>query len=221
MVYGKRKCLLWPTLDRSHGAKLDTTGVRGVLGIFLPGGQLSYVRGAAGNHIKATLQAGLADRDLLEEKIAELRSFIPTKAQITSYQTPVRDSGQRTSVLRFRFTSDSLRPIYNLLHPEGEREITRPVLEILGGRGAAWLWADGCRPADDGSAILAHVGTLHDEAALVSGWLELLTGAPSTIATGWSRPRLYFDPEAARQLRSVLLPYAPQSRKGLFLEERP
>lgn len=195
---------------------MDTAGVKSLLGLCLAGGYLSYCRRPAKSFVRATFASGIRDREFLEEKVAELRQFVPTKGTITPYQTATRESGNRTTVLRFRLSSSALRPIYNLLYPSGEREITRPALELLGGRAAAWLWAEGCRIGPDG-ALLSHVGSLQDESLLVAGWLELLTGASPELVTTYARPRLHFDPGQTRLAQQALLPYAPQSRRHLFL----
>lgn len=195
---------------------MDTSDVKGLLGLFLPGGHLKYCRCPRRSYVRATLAAGVRDRDFLEEKVAELRQFVPTSASITPYQTSLRESGRRTTVLRFRLSSSALWPVYNLLYPNHEREITRPVLEILGGQAAGWLWAHGCRADRDG-ALLAHVGSLREEALLVAGWLQLLTGAHAEVAEGYRKPRLRFDREQAGLARQALLPYAPRSRRHLFL----
>lgn len=199
---------------------MDTFEIRSILGLLLAGGYLTYCRGASKDYVRATLNAGLGHRDFLEEKVTEIRQFVPTKAEIKPYQTPIRDSGKRTTVLRFRFSSNALRPIYNLLYPYQEREITRAVLELLGGRAAAWLWAEGARLLSDGSAVLSHVGSLQEEAQLVRGWLQLLTGAESTVnkGPGSARPRLHFGADDTRRLQGALRPYAPASRHHLFGE---
>lgn len=195
---------------------MDTSGVRGLLGLFLASGHLTCHRTPVKSSIRGTFHAGVDDRAFLEEKAQEVRLFVPTEAVISPYRTPVRDSGKRTTVLRFRLTSTALRPIYNLLYPNGEREITRPVLELLGGRAAAWLWAEGARLLPDGSSVLSHVGFLKCEARLISGWLELLTGASSSVTDQWRRPRLAFSVDDTARIRSVLHVYAPQARLPLF-----
>lgn len=200
------------------GRNLDTVDVRGLLGLLFADGSLTYHHGPTRDHVRATLNAGAGERDFLEEKVAEVREFIPTQARIIPYQTRERDSGNRTTVLRFRFTSGKLKPIYNLLYPSGEREITRPVLELLGGRAAAWLWAEGARIRSNG-ATLRRVGNLTDEARLISGWLQLITGAESEVTTDQIRPRLFFHPRQAQILQGALLPYAPTSRRHLFQVE--
>lgn len=191
--------------------------MRGLLGVFLADGYLSYCRTPTGAYVRATLDAGPGDRDFLEEKVTEIRQFVPAKGRITSYQTPARDSGKRTTVLRFRFTSNALRPLYNLLYPNRDgKEITSAVLELLGGRAAAWLWAEGAR-REGKDTYLGRIGSTEHEATLVSSWLQTLTGAESEVAPyHWCKPRLHFKPEAAARIREALQPYAPRSRRDRF-----
>lgn len=191
--------------------------MRGLLGVFLADGYLSYCRTPTGAYVRATLDAGPSDRDFLEEKVNEIRQSVSTKGRITSYQTPPRASGETTTVLRFRFTSNALRPIYNLLYPNGDgKEITSTVLELLGGRAAAWLWAEGAR-RQGRDTLLGRVGSSETEAALVSSWIQTLTGAESEVTTAcWLKPKLHFKPEAAAQVRAALQPYAPNTRRHLF-----
>ncbi len=202
------------------GRNLETADVRGLLGLFLADGYLTYCHCPAKSYIKGTLNAGVHEREFLEEKVAEVQRFVATRAQITPYLTPQRDSGKRTTVLRFRFSSGLLRPVYNLLYPYREREVTRAALELLGGRAAAWLWAEGCRMDEDG-ATLKRVGSTTEEARLISGWLQLLTGAESTVSDQTVRPRLRFDQKGVALVQAALLEYAPRSRHALFLPERP
>jgi hypothetical protein len=194
---------------------LETTAVRGLLGLFLADGCLTSRRGPVSAYVKASFNAGVHERDFLEEKIAEIRSYIPTTAAIVPYQTPERHTGHRTTVLRYRVSSTLLRPVYNLLYPYRRRKVTRAVLELLGGRAAAWLWAEGARP-QSGGFILRRVGATEDEARLISGWLELLTGASSELLDSQCKPRLWFDARQSALLRDSLRSYAPTSRHYLF-----
>lgn len=195
-----------------------------MLGVLLADGCLWCKRTPTKRQVTAAMHGGAGERDFLQEKANEIRNWIPTKAQLASYSTGLRDSGKTTTVLRFRFTSDKLLPIYNLLYPRGDREITSPVLEILGGRAAAWLWAEGARDAGAQGWSLRRVGQTDDEARLVAGWLQVLTGAACTVIhsrTGEQKkpglPRLLFPPDQAERVRETLASYAPASRQHLFL----
>lgn len=201
--------------------------IRGLLGVFLADGYLARSRGPVGGHVKATLLGGPHEQDFLGEKVAAIQAVVPTTAQVTTYRMPPSATGHRTTVLRFRFCSPLLDPVYNLLYPEGEREVTRPVLDVLGHQAAAWLWAEGFKEGN-GSPYLRRVGALEEEARLISGWLEVLTGASSTVSGGpgsggsaAAKPWLRFSPDAAARAKEALLPYAPASRRHLFEPGRP
>jgi len=217
------------TLARSYsncisgGEILDTDATRGLLGLFLADGHLHRIRTPTRYRIRAVIEGSEGEIDFLDEKAAELRRYIPTTATLRRYQTSTRESGNRTTVCRLRVTSDALQPIYNLLYPRRRRQVTQPALELLGGRAAAWLWAENTRPLSSGSFLLKRVGSQEDEALLVAGWLRMLTGAQGEI---WDqdpqqrlrqKPRLLFNQQQAAHLQTALLPYAPVSRRSLFL----
>lgn len=202
---------------------LDAVDVRGLLALLLADGSLACYRSPAGGYVQLTLTSGLHESPFLEEKVAEFRQFIPTKAQIIHYRSSPRSNGKTTPCLRFRVSTARLRPIYNLLYPAGERLITATALGMLGAQAAAWLWAEGCRPVRDGAAELARVGASADEALLIQNWLCMLTGAESELSLlqSWRhrRPRLVFQPEQSEKIRRALLPYAPLSRRHLFHDQ--
>lgn len=166
-----------------------------------------------------TLTAGVSESAFLEDKAAEFRQFVPTKAGIIPYSTKPRANGRTTQVLRFRVSTNKLRPVYNLLYPQGERQITSTALDLLGARAAAWCWAEGARLLRDGSSLLARVGATADEACLMANWLEVLTGARSELDGELVKPRLILDAEQTSKLQHALLPYAPPSRRYLFTGE--
>lgn len=202
---------------------MDTDATRGLLGLFLADGHLHRIRTPTRYRIRAVIEGGEGEIDFLDEKAAELRRYIPTAAAIGRYQTSQRDSGNRTTVCRLRVTSDALQPIYNLLYPRGCRQITQPALELLGGRAAAWLWAENARPLTGGAFALKRVGATGSEALLIAGWLRMLTGAQGE-PYGQDpqqrlrrKPRLLFQTQQAAHLQTALLPYAPASRRSLFL----
>lgn len=199
--------------------KLDATDVRGLLGLLLADGSLVPYRSPGGGYIQLTLTAGASESAFLEDKVAEFRQFVPTQAQIVHYKTKPRANGKSTSVLRFRVSSTRLRSVYNLLYPNGEREISQTALDMLGAKAAAWLWAEGARPGLEGYVDLARVGKTFEEALRVCQWIGVLTGAEATLADTHINPRLRFQPGEAIKIRKALLPYAPPSRIHLFKEE--
>lgn len=215
---------------------MEAAQVKGLLGLLLADGSLVQYSTPAGGYVQLTLTGGFHDSAYLEEKVEEFRQFIPTKAQIVPYKSlggvSSRPNAQgvlvkepkSTLVLRFRVSTNKLLPIYNLLYPQGERRITRQVIDMLGAAAAAWVWAEGARtPTEgdarfDGTTILARVGTSDDEAMLIAGWIEMLTGASSTLIDDvrWKKPRLLFDPRQSAKAKKALLPYAPPSRIHRF-----
>lgn len=198
---------------------MDAVDVRGLLGLLLIDGSLAPYRSPTGGYIQMTLTAGVSESAFLEDKVAEFRQFVPTKAEIIPYSTRPRANGRSTQVLRFRVSTNKLRPVYNLLYPQGERQITSTALDLLGARAAAWCWAEGARLMKDGSSILARVGTTIDEAYLMASWIEVLTGARSELEGELVKPRLSLDATQTSKIQEALAPYAPSSRRYLFTGE--
>ena len=109
---------------------MEAADIKGLLGLLLVDGSLNQYRTPTGGYVQLTLTGGITESAFLEEKVAEFRQFIPTKAQIVPYKTAPRytalpnkqgivDDGPRhTTVLRFRVSTNKLRPVYNLLYPK-------------------------------------------------------------------------------------------------------
>ena len=195
---------------------MDATDVRGLLGLLLGDGSLVPYRTPGGGYIQLTLTAGASESAFLEEKVDEFRTFIKTKAQIVPYRTTPRANGKTTPILRFRVSTNKLRPIYNLLYPIGERQITHTTLDLLGAQAAAWLWAEGIKIRQDQSALLGRVGSTSEETLLIASWLEMLTGAKSKLEDNYVKPRLSFSPEDSVKIQEALKQYAPHTRQHLF-----
>ena len=195
---------------------MDATDVRGLLGLLLGDGSLVPYRTPGGGYIQLTLTAGASESAFLEEKVDEFRTFIKTKARIVPYRTTPRSNGKTTPILRFRVSTNKLRPIYNLLYPIGERQITRTTLDLLGAQAAAWLWAEGAKPCLNKSIMLGRVGSTSEETLLISSWLTMLTGAVSNLEDHFVKPRLSFAPDQVVKIQEALRQYAPKSRKHLF-----
>ena len=195
---------------------MDATDVRGLLGLLLGDGSLVPYRTPGGGYIQLTLTAGASESAFLEEKVDEFRTFIKTKAQIVPYRTTPRANGKTTPILRFRVSTNKLRPIYNLLYPIGERQITHTTLDLLGAQAAAWLWAEGVKIRQGQSALLGRVGSTSEQTLLIASWLEMLTGAKSKLEDNYVKPRLSFSPEDSVKIQEALKQYAPHTRKHLF-----
>ncbi len=199
---------------------MDAADVRGLLGLLVGDGSLVPYRTPSGGYIQLTLTAGASESAFLEEKVEEFKQFIFTRAKIVPYKTKPRNSGKSTQILRFRVSTNKLRPVYNLLYPIGEKQLTRTTLDLLGAQAAAWLWAEGARPNKDGSVLLGRVGQTFEESQLIGNWLSMLTGAEGSIDEDYVRPRILFDPEQAQKIKEVLTSYAPKSRIHLFSKEK-
>lgn len=195
---------------------MEAADVRGMLGLLLTDGALQHYPTPAGGYVQLTLTCGQKSTAFLEEKVAEINHFMATEAQITPYEGKPTKKGEPYVGHRFRISTNRLRPIYNLLYPAGKRCITQTALDMLGGHAAAWTWATGARITCNGGALLSRIGRTTEEAELISNWLELLTGAASTIDTAARQPRLLYSPAEAHKIRGALLAYAPLTRKHLF-----
>ncbi len=198
---------------------MEATDVRGLLGLLIADGSLVPYRTPSGGYVQLTLTAGLSENAFLEEKVEEFKQFIFTRAKIVPYKTKPRLNGSRTSILRFRVSTNKLRPIYNLLYPVGDKQITQIALDLLGAQAAAWLWAEGAKINKDGSSSLIRVGSTEEEATMVAQWLQMLVGASGKLDENHVRPRLVFNPEQTQKLQEQLIPYAPKSRSHLFKQE--
>lgn len=207
---------------------MDTEHVRSLVGLLLADGRLERMRGPVRSQIRAVFDGGVGEKDFLQEKADELLRALPrTNArsqmpEIRVHQTIARSNGSTTTVLRFRVSDTRLRLIYNLLYPRGRKCITPQALELVGGRAAAWLWAEGARLVKQGW-VLRRVGRSAAEGQLLRDWLQLLTGTsavllePGDDGRQGRSPRLLFEPAQAALLQSALLPYAPTSRRHLFI----
>jgi hypothetical protein len=201
---------------------MDTENVRSLLGLFLADGRLERLRGPVRPQVRGILDGGVGEKDFLQEKVDELLRSLPATSsriqppEIRPYQTSVRDNGRSTTVLRFRVADTRLHLIYNLLYPARQRRITSQVLELVGGRAGAWLWAENAKERKQGW-VLKRVGQTAEEALLVRDWLQLLTGAAGELIQQGVTPRLLFKDPQATLLRGSLLPYAPASRRHLFV----
>ena len=208
-------------INTSHRVKLlEATDVRGILGLLIADGSLVAYSTPSGGYIQLTLVAGATESAFLEEKVKEFNQFIFTKAKIVPYKTKARSSGNSTPILRFRVSTNKLRPVYNLLYPIGERQITQTTLDLLGAKAAAWLWAEGAKVLKDGSSLLSRVGNTFEETLMIQSWLQMLVGAEGVIDENYVRPRIQFDIENTQKVQEALISYAPQSRLHLFKQEQ-
>lgn len=204
-----------PIDRRAFSDALDMDGIRDLLGMLLVDGSFKTYPTPSGGYVQLSLVTGMAAADYLDAKAEVLRRYLPTRAEVMTISNRRGDS-KVSQQLRLRVSSNRLRPIYNLLYPGGEREITRNALDLLGAKAAAWVWAEGATQLLDGTTQLRRVGATSYEACLIGGWLEVLTGASSQLAENTRRPRLLLEPEQASKAAAVLAPYAPACRLERF-----
>ena len=195
---------------------MDVVDVRGLLSLLLTDGSLVSYRTPGGGYIQLTLTAGINQSAFLEDKVREFKEFLPSRAVITPYKSSPRANGRQTSVLRFRVSTNKLRPVYNLLYPGGERLINQTALDLLGASAAAWCWAQGAHIQPDMSAELSRVGRTYMEGARMQAWISMLTGAQPVLGEHRQHPRLYFAPSETVKVQDALIQYAPPSRIHLF-----
>jgi len=161
--------------------------------------------------------------DFMEEKLSEFKKAIPTNAGIHSYvayrsQREPHEGGVRSTqsrALRFRIRSPQLEIAWNLLYPNGFKEVTPVLLEMLSQRAAAWHWAENALPHRYGIQ-LKRVGETREEAELVRLWIKSMTGAHGTVVRETKDPRIIFEGPEEAQIRHALAPYAPFTRRSKF-----
>ena len=124
-----------------------------------------------------TITAGIKESAYLEEKVAEFKSFFPTRAEIAPYSTAKRPNGKQTTVLRFRASTNKLRPPLQPALPSRRETDNTARPDILGAQAAAWCWAESAVIGKRGGAKLSRVGNTRVEAMRLNNWFELLTGA--------------------------------------------
>ena len=134
-----------------------------------------YYRSPSGGYIQMTITAGLSGIGISRGKSQRIQVFFPYAcAEIAPYSTAKSANGKQTTVLRFRASTNKLRPLYNLLYPAGERQITQPVLDILEPRPPP-----GAGPRALGSEDVVepnfHGLGIHEQAMRLNNWFELLT----------------------------------------------
>lgn len=192
--------------------------VRGLVSLFLSAGNLVCYRSPTGEKAQATLTGGQSDAAYLEEKVEDFRQHHPSEARVIAYHPQGKRYQGESLILRFRCTSSKLMPIYHLLYPGRKRYITSNALELCGGRAAAWMIAEHGKRTAKGLQLWSTAST-HEEVIRIAQWLQTLTGAECRIKTLGRRESIviHLDPEPAAKACEILVPYAPRSRKHLFL----
>lgn len=192
--------------------------VRGLVSLFLAAGNLTAYRSPNGERAQAALTGGQRDAAYLAEKVAQFKEHIPSKAEVIPYY-PMREKRKGgPQILRFRCTTTRLMPIYHLLYPGRRRYITSAALELCGGRAAALLIAEHGKRTPDGLRIWSAADS-REEIIRIAQWLQTLTGVDCSLHMAGARKNVIIQlaPDQAAKACEILVPYAPISRKNLFL----
>ena len=189
--------------------------VRGLISLLLSSGSMALHRSPAGGYVRLTLTAGMQDAAYLQEKVDEVRQFLPGGGDIQTY----RSGPAAIPNLRFRVTAPDLRVAYNLLYPGHNRRITSTVLELCGARALAWYWSDWLKPEKGGNRLLGHVGRTDAEAVTVGHWMATILGVESELACSTQKPHrpcLRISAQQVSKGASLLLDYCPATRLPWF-----
>lgn len=198
---------------------VESDAVRGLVSLFLAAGNLTREPRPSGNaNAQATLTGGLKDSAYLEEKVEEFRRFLPSTSDIRPFNPRGADYTGEKLVLRFRCRSPKLLPVYHLLYPTRKRYITSAPLELCAARGVAWMVAEHGKRAYDGLQLWSTADTA-EEVVRIAQWMQRLTGTHCRVVRmeRLHRPVILFPPDQAARLCEILMPYAPETRKNLFL----
>ena len=120
----------------------------------------------------------------MEHKVKHLKEFMPTKAKIHHV---LGKSGFKNKkvypMVHFGTSNKHLKAAYNILRPNGYKEITPALLSMLGARAAAWLYMDDGYFDATNARIDISMGSHSDqEIEMTIDWMEGLTGARGVLA---------------------------------------
>ncbi|MCE2839152.1 MAG: hypothetical protein LW834_19745 [Cyanobium sp. 49614_E6] len=183
---------------------------RGLSSVLVSSGSFYLLRRPTVSYIEIVWSGSQRQAAYFHEKVAEIQHFFPTAAQVSpgTAQSPG---------LRFKITSDRLRPLYNLFVPRGSRRISSACLELCGARAIAWLFSDHGRRTPRGFE-LGSVARHAEEAVLLAQWIKTILGVDCRARLRGRRLALLLDSTNAAKAAEQLLDYSPASRRHLFLQ---
>jgi len=190
---------------------------RGLSSVLLSSGSFAILRRPTTAYVEIVWSGSQSHAAYFQEKVAEIQKFFPTKARLVSTTNRTARGKKVYPGLRFKITSDRLRPLYNLFVPRGAKRISSACLELCGARAAAWLFCDRGHRAPAGFCLRSAVGT-PGEAVLLGQWLQTILGVRCLVQVRSRRPLLIFDADNAAKAAEQLLDYAPLTRRHLFLQ---
>jgi hypothetical protein len=190
---------------------------RGISSVLLSSGSIALIRCPTTSYVQITWSGSQRQAAYFEEKVNEIRRFFPTKAGILTTPKRTRHGVKLYPGLRFKLSSDKLRPIYNLFVPRGHKRISSSCLELCGARAAAWLISDHGHRTPNGLEIRSAAHHV-EEYLLLAQWLQTLLGVVCKIAHRRDRPFLFIESNDAAKAAETLLDYAPATRRFLFVQ---
>jgi hypothetical protein len=190
---------------------------RGLSSVLVSSGSFYVLRRPTASYIEIVWSGSQRQAAYFHEKVAEIQHFFPTSARV--YQTRPRTiSGvEQPAGLRFKITSDRLRPLYNLFVPRGKRRISSACLELCGARAIAWLFSDHGRRTPRGFELHS-IARNAEEAVLLAQWMKTILGIDCRARLRGRLTALLLDPDNAAKAAEQLLDYSPLSRRHLFLQ---
>jgi hypothetical protein len=190
---------------------------RGLSSVLLSSGSFAILRRPTTTYVEIVWSGSQAHAAYFQEKVSEIQKFFPTQARLVSTTNRTARGKKIYPGLRFKITSDRLRPLYNLFVPRGSKRISSACLELCGARAAAWLFCDRGHRAPTGFCLRSAVATV-EEAVLLGQWLQTILGVRCLVQVKGRRPLLLFDADNAAKAAEQLLDYAPLTRRHLFLQ---
>lgn len=190
---------------------------RGLSSVLVSSGSFYLLRRPTASYIEIVWSGSQAQAAYFHEKVAEIKKFFPTSAQVTHARCRSSVDQAERSALRFKVTSDRLRPLYNLFVPRGARRISSSCLELCGARAIAWLFSDHGRRTPRGFELRG-VARNAEEALLLAQWMQTILGIQCRARLRSRRFTLLLDPDNAAKAAEQLLDYCPATRRHLFLQ---
>lgn len=190
---------------------------RGLSSVLVSSGSFHLLRRPTASYVEIVWSGSQAQAAYFHEKVDEIKQFFPTSARVT--HTRCRSSAGQVERpgLRFKITSDRLRPLYNLFVPRGSKRISSACLELCGARGIAWLFSDHGRRTPRGFELRG-VARDTEEVVLLGQWMQTILGVSCRARLRSRRLTLLLDPANAAKAAEQLLDYCPATRRHLFLQ---
>lgn len=190
---------------------------RGLSSVLVSSGSFYLLRRPTASYIEIVWSGSQRQAAYFHEKVAEVKRFFPTPARVIHTRPRTLRGVEQPAGLRFKVTSDHLRPLYNLFVPRGTKRISSACLELCGARAIAWLFSDHGRRTSRGFELHS-VARNAEEAVLLAQWMKTILGVDCRARLRGRRLALLLDPDNAAKAAEQLLDYSPLTRRHLFLQ---